>query len=65
MSLRFNQFGWLCSCLLICLKDMAGNPIFLSEAQLVIADPCAETQQWHIESATGKGHACREIELIF
>ncbi|CAK9015113.1 unnamed protein product [Durusdinium trenchii] len=37
------------------IQDMAGNPIFLSEAQLVIADPCAETQQWHIESATGKG----------
>ena len=36
-------------------QDMAGNPIFLSEAQLVVADPCAELQQWHIDSASGRG----------
>ena len=34
---------------------MAGHRIFLSEAQLVIADPCAELQQWHLETASGKG----------
>jgi len=37
------------------IQDMAGNSIFLSEAQLVVADPCAEIQQWHVDSATGRG----------
>jgi hypothetical protein len=40
-------------------QDLAGNPIFLSEAQLVLADPCAELQQWHLDSATGRGRPGR------
>ncbi|CAE7612910.1 unnamed protein product [Symbiodinium natans] len=37
------------------LQDIAGRRVFLSEAQLVIADPFAETQQWHMDAATGRG----------
>ena len=34
---------------------MAGRRAFLSEAQLVVADPFAEIQQWHLDAATGRG----------
>eukprot|EP00928_Gymnodinium_smaydae_P040770 TRINITY_DN2761_c0_g2_i1.p3 TRINITY_DN2761_c0_g2~~TRINITY_DN2761_c0_g2_i1.p3 ORF type:complete len:227 (+),score=46.37 TRINITY_DN2761_c0_g2_i1:1807-2487(+) len=30
-----------------------GASVFLSEAQLVVADPCAETQRWHLDSVGG------------
>mmetsp|Transcript_73596 Transcript_73596/g.204517 ORF Transcript_73596/g.204517 Transcript_73596/m.204517 type:complete len:455 (-) Transcript_73596:88-1452(-) len=33
----------------------AGDRVFLSEAQLVIADPCAEAQKWHLDQAAGPG----------
>lgn len=42
---------------------MAGNSIFLSEAQLVVADPCAEIQQWHVDSATGRG--CFQLATLW
>ncbi|CAE7449355.1 unnamed protein product [Symbiodinium sp. CCMP2592] len=37
------------------IQDMAGRRVFLSEAQLVIADPFAEVQQWHMDAASGRG----------
>lgn len=32
-----------------------GQRVFLSEAQLIIADPCAEAQFWHLEGVGGPG----------
>jgi len=32
-----------------------GEHVFLSEAQLIIADPCAERQMWHVDSTGGPG----------
>merc|ERR1712216_833964 len=31
-----------------------GERVFLSEVQLIIAEPCAEMQQWHLDSVGGR-----------
>mmetsp|Transcript_92996 Transcript_92996/g.250978 ORF Transcript_92996/g.250978 Transcript_92996/m.250978 type:complete len:450 (+) Transcript_92996:68-1417(+) len=36
-------------------EEAAGRRVFLSEAQLIVADPCAEGQGWHLENAGGPG----------
>eukprot|EP00927_Polykrikos_kofoidii_P057825 TRINITY_DN52022_c0_g1_i1.p1 TRINITY_DN52022_c0_g1~~TRINITY_DN52022_c0_g1_i1.p1 ORF type:complete len:500 (+),score=73.71 TRINITY_DN52022_c0_g1_i1:57-1502(+) len=37
-------------------SDVAkGGRVFLSEAQLIIADPCAESQDWHLDATAGPG----------
>merc|ERR1719343_374298 len=36
-------------------EQAAGRKVFLSEAQLIVADPCAEAQGWHLDSVGGPG----------
>lgn len=36
-------------------EELAGGRVFLSEAQLIVADPCAEGQTWHIENSSAPG----------
>jgi len=36
-------------------EEAAGARVFLSEAQLIVADPCAEAQGWHVENVAGAG----------
>ena len=45
-------------------QDMAGRRVFLSEAQLVIADPFAEVQQWHMDAASGRGQFATTSPLL-
>eukprot|EP00933_Yihiella_yeosuensis_P048035 TRINITY_DN4403_c4_g1_i1.p1 TRINITY_DN4403_c4_g1~~TRINITY_DN4403_c4_g1_i1.p1 ORF type:complete len:488 (+),score=88.35 TRINITY_DN4403_c4_g1_i1:88-1551(+) len=33
----------------------SGDEVFLSEAQLIVSDPCAEVQRWHVDSVGGPG----------
>eukprot|EP00931_Biecheleriopsis_adriatica_P064244 TRINITY_DN39055_c0_g1_i1.p1 TRINITY_DN39055_c0_g1~~TRINITY_DN39055_c0_g1_i1.p1 ORF type:complete len:509 (-),score=96.62 TRINITY_DN39055_c0_g1_i1:36-1562(-) len=36
-------------------EQRAGKRIFLSEAQLIIADPLCEMQRWHLDAVGGRG----------